>query len=289
MDPDLDTVLDLYRLTLPSSVLPSMGTPIGSSTRRSNQSNRSNQGLILLSSPEYEALNIFNADLPPCPNPRRRKREVINDTDYSSFDEDEEDLLNRCNRFTCFVCSMHNAKQVVAALMMANPLFALALTFPGNTGITGRKISKRVNDFVSIARKKIPNLQISYTAEENPEYTGTHVHSFLHAGPNDRMITRRAIRDAVRRAPVGDVWHLERLDNPDATYFSYLFKSLIGEDDEVERFLELQGGSPDRRQIIRSSNDFWRDGATGPTLADRKTAERLVRNRARLEALNSRA
>ena len=139
-------------------------------------------------------------------------------------------------------------------------------------GDSSAEIVKNVSRVIHYARKDIPTLEDVWAAEHNPGHTGPHIHGYLHAGMNDRLIHEGAFENAVRRVGVGRHWAMDTVTHPDATYFAYPMKALVSEDYEAERFLELNG-SPKRRQLIHASRGFWRDGRGGPLLKNRAEAE----------------
>jgi hypothetical protein len=219
---------------------------------------------------------IFNVDLPDCPNPRGR--EV---TDPSTGEmvfiphcwigEDGEERHNRCGKNSCEVCSVTNARRIAGAIRLAEPPWSFSLTLVGGSAA---EITKRVSSFVHYARRDIPSVQVAWAAEENSRHTGVHVHGFLHAGDHDHEIGGQTFDRAVARARVGRRWQLGRVPKESGSeYLGYPFKSLVLQE-QRQIFLHLNG-SPNRHQLVHSSNHFWRDGVGGPTLT-RREAERIA-------------
>jgi hypothetical protein len=219
---------------------------------------------------------IFNVDLPDCPNPRGR--EVINPhTREMTFiptkwhDDNGEERHNRCGKNACQVCSVINARRIAGAIRLAEPPWWFSLTLVGSSA---GEITKTISMFVHYARKDISSLKVAWAAEENLGHTGVHVHGFFHAGDRDHEIGNHTFDWAVSRAKVGHRWKLGRVPKEAGSeYLGYPFKSLVLLD-QHELFLHLNG-SPNRRQLVHSSNHFWRDGVGGPTLT-RREAEKIA-------------
>ena len=229
---------------------------------------------------EEDPPSIFNIALPPCPNPKKRRviDDITGEIDYLPYswrDDDGEEQSNRCEKNSCPVCVVINAQRIAGAIKLADPVWWFSLTLVGDSA---GPITKNVSSVISYARKEIPTLQAVWAAEENPKHTGVHIHGYFHAGRNDREIRNGILERAVQRAGIGDRWMIDAITNPQPGYFGYPMKSLAGEDYEVERFLDLNG-SVKRRQLIHSSNGFWRDGRWGRQLKNREEAEQLAFSR----------
>jgi hypothetical protein len=229
-----------------------------------------------------ETPNIFNVDLPLCPNPK--KRAVIDDVTgeidsvpHMWRDQAGNERVNRCSKNACAVCVVINAKRIAGAIQLAEPSWWFSLTLVGDSPSV---INHRLALFVYYARKEVPSLQDAWAAEENPAWSGCHVHGYLHTA-GERRISDEIFDDAVRRAGVGNHWAIDPVPNPHGVeYFGYPFKSLIAGDYMAHRFLDLNG-SPNRRRLIHSSAGFWREGAGGRTTT-RSQAEVIAFQRSRM-------
>ena len=183
----------------------------------------------------------------------------------------------RCGNNSCPVCGPLNGRRIAGAIQLADPPWWFSLTLVGDSSA---EIVKNVSRVIHYARQDIPTLEDAWAAEHNPAHTGAHIHGYLHAGDNDRLIHEGAFDNAVRRSGVGNHWAMDPVKNPGPSYFAYPMKALAGEDYEAERFLELNG-PPKRRQLIHASRGFWRDGRGGPRLKNRAEAEVLAFRRSR--------
>ena len=230
-----------------------------------------------------EKPSLFNVELRQCPNPKGRQviDYLTGEIDYRPHtwrDRDGKERIYRCCKNSCPVCVVINGQRIAGAIMLAQPSWWFCLT---QVGESPSVINKRVGMFTHFVRQDIASFRVCWAAEENPDQTGCHVHGYFHAARDERRVRPEVFDNAVRRAGVGQRWEIGSVGYPAAVdYFGYLMKSLVGGDYMAQRFLDFNG-SPERRQLIHSSDGFWRDGAGGATLAKRAEAEKIAFQRSR--------
>ncbi len=227
-------------------------------------------------------LKAFWDDLPPCADPR-----VHYSTDSATGemiavpnrwpDKHGEIHIDGCGRNSCPVCVVMNARRIAHAVCLAEPTYSFGLTQVGNDAAD---IKSRITDWEKRVRKEIPGFSCVWAAEPNPEGTGNHAHGHAHLGASDRVNPRKIMSASLQPSGLGRQWKLQRPPvDAGAQWFSYPMKGLA--DPELAPLILELNGRPDRHQLIHASRKgFWRDGASGPVLSNRREAESLWSSRA---------
>ena len=171
-------------------------------------------------------------------------------------------IPTRCTSNSCWSCAVMNARRCAGAIQASQPSHTFSMT---NLSGDRRAVANQVIRVFADARKTLPSLRYSWSAEPNPSTTGAHLHGYVHSVSNESSLIVKTLTSSMDRITLGNRGHVGPVPSrAGVTYFAYPMKSLA-DPDSFTAFLDLNG-SPGRRSLVHASKQgFWRTGADGET------------------------
>lgn len=181
-----------------------------------------------------------------------------------------------CGAIRCWVCVVPVALSYARAIALAEPDQLVRLSLVGDDWTT---IRGRVNRYRQHLRAQGLAVQDTYHVEANPRGTGNHLHMWIWGD----LLLEPTVRNAALSAGMGREVDVRAAYLPEqgVPALTYGMKAVLDRPRhtssmpvQAEHYLELNG-----QRLLHSTRSFWRDAATGETLAGVRAAAVAARKR----------
>ena len=169
-------------------------------------------------------------------------------------------IPTRCTNNSCWSCAVMNARRCAGAIHASQPSHAFSMT---NLSGDRRAVANQVIRVFADARKTLPSLRYSWSAEPNPSTTGSHLHGYVHSVRDESSLIMKTLTSSMDRITQGSRGHVGPVPTTaGVTYFAYPMKALANPE-SFTAFLDLNGSPGSRSLVHASKQGFWRTGANG--------------------------